>query len=443
MAKRGRPPKKKKKEQEHPTDDEIINKICKQRNIQTSTKQGYHSTLKRYMECTGYPSFYDLIKEAREDEEKRLPPKKTRLKKHLDDYMVYLKENIRSNTTIHTYFSKLETIYRHLDITLPSRPPMKLDKQYHVSYFDLPDTQMIEEAVGTVDSPLREYIYFASSSGTAKTECLSITVEMFLDGLREYTRETEPYKAIKELKGRRDLVPLITLTRIKTNNPYYTCCSPEATYYLLEYLYHRDCNMHGHIKKEEPLFPMRGSYLMKKFQILNDEKGWGFVGPYRRFRTHTLRKFHASNLGCSAEIVDMLEGRSRNKMHATYIKQNPEKTKQVYMEYMHNVMIHPEDFSGPHCGKNWWEDKKNSFEEVDRRSKSIIMNDELAQQKAEIQSQGEMQMPVQVQNPQGVQPPRVSVQSNSSDIQSLVVQIQELTKQVGILEYRIQQLEQK
>ena len=28
---------------------------------------------------------------------------------------------------------------------------------------------------------------------------------------------------------------------------------------------------------------------------------WGFKGKYRFFRSHTLRKFHASNIGLSAE----------------------------------------------------------------------------------------------------------------------------------------------
>ena len=155
---------------------------------------------------------------------------------------------------------------------------------------------------------------------------------------------------------------------------------------------------------------------MKEFQQLNDKMGWGYVGPYRRFRTHTLRKFHASNLGCSAEIVDMLEGRRPNKVHATYIKQNPKRTKTIYMEHMHNVMIHPEKFIGPNCGAETLNSK--------------------------IQEQIDLNLSKRETTHTPANPPTTNdAPKGFSDVQSLVVQIQELTKQVGILEYRIQQLE--
>ena len=66
---------------------------------------------------------------------------------------------------------------------------------------------------------------------------------------------------------------------------------------------------------------------------------WGFKGKYRFFRSHSLRKFHASNIGLSAEYVDALQGRSKNEIHETYIKTNPSKLKEIYMSVMKNVMI--------------------------------------------------------------------------------------------------------
>ena len=66
---------------------------------------------------------------------------------------------------------------------------------------------------------------------------------------------------------------------------------------------------------------------------------WGFKGNYRFFRSHTLRKFHAS-IGLPAEYIDSLQGRSKNVIHETYIKTNPEKLKEIYQTAMHNVMIY-------------------------------------------------------------------------------------------------------
>ena len=65
---------------------------------------------------------------------------------------------------------------------------------------------------------------------------------------------------------------------------------------------------------------------MAKFQDLNDSMGWGFKGKYRFFRAHTLRKFHASNIGLTSEYVDALQGRAKDEVHETYIKTNPKDT---------------------------------------------------------------------------------------------------------------------
>jgi hypothetical protein len=66
---------------------------------------------------------------------------------------------------------------------------------------------------------------------------------------------------------------------------------------------------------------------------------WGFKGKYRFFRSHALRKFHASNIGLSAEYIDALQGRSKNEIHATYIKTNPEKLKEIYLKVIPNILI--------------------------------------------------------------------------------------------------------
>lgn len=340
--------------------DPLLIQIQNERNIKTSTMQGYYSSLLTYLDCTGFNNLQEMVEEALEDEKNRIPLKEARISEHLREYRNYLNTHFKNSNTIHTYFSKLETFYRHFQVTVPKRPPMKIKQDYHVSYFDLPTKKMIQIALNQSGPMMKSVILFMSSSGTAKNETLSITVGMFIDGLREYTDLTHPRKVLFELKDRKDIVPVIFLERIKTNNPYYTCCSPEATDHIFKYL-----NTRKTLEPEEKLFPITGSYLMKQFQIINDRNEWGFVGPYRRFRSHTLRKFHASNLGCSSEIVDALEGRSPTKVHQAYIKQNPKRTKKQYIEYMHNVMINTSDYIGPHLGGMSEKEKmKNTLTEL-------------------------------------------------------------------------------
>lgn len=332
-----------------PIDDPLIQQFFKERGLRPSTFQGYTSSLKLYLPMCGFTSAEEMIKEALEDEKNHVPIKEARITQHLRDWKIYLQDypTIKTAHTLHTYFTKIETFYRHFNVTVPQRPPMSIKSEYHVTYYDLPDKQMIETAIDQSDLQLKAIIYFMSSSGTAKAETLSITVGKFIDSLRDYTTQKDPQTVVNELHGRRDIIPVISLTRIKTNVPYYTCCSSEATYYILEYM-----KQHNRYKREEPLWSMNSTMIMKRFSTLNDNNQWGRIGPYRRFRTHTLRKFHASNLGCSFDIINTLEGRTNGTIHETYVKQKPEQIKKVYMEYMHNVMIHPELFEGPHCGNN-------------------------------------------------------------------------------------------
>ena len=125
---------------------------------------------------------------------------------------------------------------------------------------------------------------------------------------------------------------------------YYTFCSPEASYYIIRELLQR-----REVDYDDPLFDFSTPGLLHFFQKINDAKKWGRVGKYRFFRSHVLRKYHASNIGLPTEYIDALEGRSKNKVHDTYIKTNPEKLKEKYMECMGNVMIgaiplEPSDF---------------------------------------------------------------------------------------------------
>ena len=347
-----RAPKIKKKGEYDALTDPLIERFQKERNLRSVS--GYTSSLQIYIPLCGWSSAQEMIDEALEDERNRVPIKEARISQHLRDYLVALQDNpnLKSPGSIHTYFTKAETFYRHFNVTLPSRPPMQVKKDYHVDYYDLPSKSMIETAIEQSDILMKAVLYFMSSSGTAKSETLAMTVGAFIDGLRDYTDAREPQQVLEELEGRRDLVPLISMTRIKTNVSYFTCCSSEATYYVFKYLKTRK-----HLRREDKVFPVKGSYLMKRFQDLNDDNNWGRVGHYRRFRTHTIRKFHASNIGCSFELINTLEGRTNGTIHETYVKQKPDEIKQKYMKYMHNVMIHPEDFIGPECGQQTEEGK--------------------------------------------------------------------------------------
>ena len=316
--------------------NELFIKFCKERNIKDSTMKGYESALKKYT------SFHDktinyLLKEALKDEEKRIPLKERKIKKRLLDYRNYLLNSTMSPNTAKTYFSKLKTFYIHFEIEIPHLPDAKYDKIYETNYLDLPTREHIYQALEIVPIDLKAIILFMSSSGTAKAETLSLTVRQFIDGTSEYHNGGTIDNILNVLEKRNNVVPTFYLKRIKTDKYYYTFCSPEASHAIVKYLKTRE-----DLKLEDKLFDFTSSLLLSRFQEINDNMNWGFKGKYRFFRSHTLRKFHASNIGLTAEYIDSLQGRSKNIVHETYIKTNPQRLKKIYMSAMHNVMIFTE-----------------------------------------------------------------------------------------------------
>ena len=312
----------------------IFKKFCRDRNIKKSTKKGYDSALKLY-EDFQEKSIEDLFAEARDEENKRIPLKDRKIKKRLIDFRSYLLNSNLSPNTSKTYFSKVKTFYLHFEFELPHLPQAKYEKIYETNYLDLPTKEHIHEALLISSIDLKAVILFMSSSGTAKAETLSLTVEHFINATQEYHHGGSIEFILETLDKKSNVVPTFYLKRIKTDKYYYTFCSPEASSHIVKYLKTRD-----NLKLEDKLFDFTSSLLLTRFQEINDRMGWGFKGKYRFFRSHTLRKFHASNIGLSAEYIDSLQGRSKNEVHETYIKTNPKKLKEIYKSAMKNVMIY-------------------------------------------------------------------------------------------------------
>jgi integrase len=96
------------------------------------------------------------------------------------------------------------------------------------------------------------------------------------------------------------------------------------------------------LTNESPLFDISRTHLVRLFEDINDTLGLGRVGPYRRFRTHMLRKFHASALyndGMSIDKVNDLQGKSKTLTDQSYFMVNPEDLKQEYINHLPALMM--------------------------------------------------------------------------------------------------------
>ena len=307
------------------------------RNITTNTLRGYMTILNNY---TTYheKQLSPLIQEAQKQEEEHIPPNKTKLKDRLLKFRTHMIQQEYSKNTINMAMSKLHTFYTHHEITVPQLPQVKLKDEYVTNYQDIPSRQDIQTVIEKVPQDFKALILFMSSSGTAKAETLNLTIQDFIEATKEYHTNASITKILLELSQQENIVPTWYIKRKKTNKFYYTFSSPESSTALINYL--RERNNRNTLQPDEKIFLFTSCNVTKKFETINDDMGWGFKGKYRYFRSHALRKYHASNIQLPVEYIDELQGRAKNKIHQAYIKTNPEQLKQVYIEHMHNVMIY-------------------------------------------------------------------------------------------------------
>lgn len=96
------------------------------------------------------------------------------------------------------------------------------------------------------------------------------------------------------------------------------------------------------VTNESQLFKTYESYVITYFQIINYRLGLGRVGKYRRFRSHMLRKFHASALyddGMGIGNVNDLQGKAKNKTDQVYFMTNPYDLKYGNIKHLTAVTI--------------------------------------------------------------------------------------------------------
>lgn len=237
----------------------------------------------------------------------------------------------------------IKYFYKFYDIEILALPKINeksIQKPAPIYFKDLPDNAIIREAFQIASPLMKAIILFSCSSGCVRTETLSLTIGDYIDALSEYlpNRNMDIFNVIDYLNSVDDVVPTFSILRKKTNKYYLTYCSPEAVKAINAYLLLRD----KPLSEESPLFRISRTYMVQSFEMINDTLGLGRVGKYRRFRSHMLRKFHASalyNNGMSLDKVNDLHGKAKNKTDAAYFMTNPDDLKYEYIKHLPAVTI--------------------------------------------------------------------------------------------------------
>ena len=316
----------------------ILDYFFKIRNItHPQTQKLYRITLNEYIEYQQL-TLHELLTEAEQEEEQGIRWKHRTLKKRLLEYRVYLHQKHAVNTAKHR-FTRIITFYQQFDIEIHNLPKFITRKEDPVmNYRNLPDKEIIRAAIDIASPVMKPIILFMVSSGCARTETLNLTINNYIEATQEYHNGGDIYEIINILNNIDDIIPTFNLKRQKTQKYYTTFCSPEAVNAINTYLLSRTDTLTPNSK----LFKINPTYFTVKFTEINNELNLGKVGTFNRFRSHMLRKFHASSLmndGMSRETVNDLQGKTKSAVDEVYFYNNPESLKDQYIQHLHAVTI--------------------------------------------------------------------------------------------------------
>lgn len=316
-------------------DYDIIDTICLERNIQTKTRETYLQTVDHYTEL--FNQSFTVLTRLYYQEEETIVWKKRTLKQHLIQYRNYLYNTFMPNTA-RIYFGKLLTILRHMEVELGQLPKLNnknTNELPPISHEDLPTKKDIETAYNIANPVMKAVILFISSSGCARRECMNLTVKDYLEA-NNITVQDKPVKSLL-LKIDSSYIPCFRIRRQKTNKFYFTYCSPQANMEILEYLVNRE-----NLNIESKLFDLNFYYWNKYFDEINTKLEMGKARKFNRFRSHMLRKYHASTLynnGMSITDIDDLQGRSKDSTHQSYFMEDPNLLKKKYESHMDCLLM--------------------------------------------------------------------------------------------------------
>lgn len=324
------------------SNEEYLQEYITTRGLSKKTHKNMYNITNNYCKFQKL-SLHELLLEADEDEEAGLLWKKRRLKKRLVNYMNHLKSTM-SISSAKTYFAVIKTFYIHHEIEigkLPSWNFRNASVQEPITYNDLPDRTIIKKAVEMSKPLMRSIILFLSSTGMSKVDMRKLTIKDFIDATMDYHKSTDIKNALEILNNTtKPIIPIWRKRRSKTNKYFITFNTSECTSEILNYLQSRK-----NLDPYDILFPIPEHYFTLQFEKINDALNLGYVGAYRRFRGHMLRKFHASNLekaGMDRYKINVLQGKSNNAVDDVYFFQDEEELKKDYIDCMCGLLIFTE-----------------------------------------------------------------------------------------------------
>ena len=183
------------------TEDELLDDFQKRRNLQPSSMRQYKTVLKRYSEYNN-TSLIDLLEEAEMEEDERIPQRRRKITTRLLGFRNHITEHYKKNS-VKSMMTKTLTLYTTYGLEIP-KLPRQSEKNMNdcppISFKDLPDKEIIKASLRISNPLMTAIILFMSSSGSARTEMLNLTIQDFINATSVYHNSDNIYEQVSGFK---------------------------------------------------------------------------------------------------------------------------------------------------------------------------------------------------------------------------------------------------
>ncbi|WP_346661758.1 hypothetical protein [uncultured Methanobrevibacter sp.] len=333
---------------------DVFKNFVVERNLTNS------NTIGGYLTClTGYCDYYnmsieELIEEAENEEVARVRLGKRKVKKRLIEYRNHLYDKKFSNKTVKSKMTLITYFYVINDIEIPQLPKVTTPYDRSISFDEVPKKEHVKKAIETTTSiKNRAMFFFCMTSLSGSAEVREFTVEEYIRGIKaipdhedisgvdiEKTLdevEKELNEALKTPQNQNEsIIPVFHIVRKKKKRDYFTCITPEANSYILNYLKTREG-----LTLEDKVFDYSRKSLQRAFSTVNDKNNWGWINRDRQrfFTSHQLRRLGA-NLIEDKRLADEISGRKFDETTEAYFKRDKKKIRKEYFKWLDELTIY-------------------------------------------------------------------------------------------------------
>lgn len=321
--------------------------------LSANTQKNYEHSIHKYEKYHNMP-IDELIEEALKEQTEGVPHHLLKIIDRIEDFQNYLISQGLVYGTIQKHLTVVKRVYTVNRVNLPFIQPVNpktTRRREYIEYKDILTTDEIKKAIPYMRLPFQARALAIAQGGLSNEECEHLSYRSFIDETYKYHQCDDDLEALKWLSDENHPIIWVTkMIRWKTKKPYYVLLHPEAINRIAEARLYQ-LGLPSYTPSDKLLDTSKRGF-MEACYVTNRKCGFGLVAEESKFRSHNLRRFHATRIrggvlsyeerSISNSQIDELQGRGKTSVQDTYIKTNPLEQKIIYAKVMNNLSLYNE-----------------------------------------------------------------------------------------------------